>query len=226
MPPANQGRLRLPRGARLPEEVTFVLDVELGKRAAGCTICKTPIPEGSSRVSLLVRLAEPVVSKNGQRRVNERFYTHPGCLTRLVTDGLGGEVVRDGVSCFDCGFGPDLPSVKVAGETVEPSAETLQRYRWTDRCFTTSKFATAPLCPSCAAKPRWTRCAICEVHYPVHMVGVVSDGDDDLLIEACVHCCDRQGLTTRADREAAELEFRSLRDEILERGVFEAGDET
>lgn len=200
-----------------------VIDLNWGKGIAGCHICARPIPKGTTRLKLDVRLAVPVDGRD-----TETYYLHPGC----ITDRIKPEVIRMGRDCFDCGA---VPLAKDGREVFHPH-----------RCFTVSKFVTAPLCVTCIEKPRWDICDICTIVYPRFMVSVVVDDratDSRPAVAAassftafdvppniygaqrvCESCTVRYNIRTAKEAHDAAAEFEKLRKEILEHGFFEAGE--
>lgn len=217
--PASKPIISLPRGAD-PGLETVRIFLEVSRSEAGCVLCNRVIPKGVSRFSIVVRLAEPIVNKSGQRRLNERYNIHTGCLTNRLEGKAGQEVARSGRSCYDCGFEPEPPP-----ETRDDGGATIVfSAMYQEWAFTTSKFAPAPLCDACAAKPKWVRCGHCSIHYPPAMIGQV-EGDDGQTFEACVHCCQRKGWVTINEVVDAKAEWEQRRDDILKYGVFEAGDD-
>lgn len=218
-----RGRARDIYGTQEPPIVEMF--VEFSKQAAGCCVCDKPIPKGVTRLKLVVTLREPVVDATGGRRVHEAYFLHPGC----VTDRVRPEVIRFGLDCYDCGAQPkDDPN---SGQYI----------RWHYACFTVSKFAPAPLCDRCAGKPKWDSCDACTVFYPNWMVSevVTNTGPTSSLgryeafeardlshvKRACEFCAKKHHLITASEADKAQTEFERLRDEIAERGFFEAGDD-
>lgn len=221
--------LSLPRGKQrdemgLPTPPVVEMWVELAKGTAGCAVCDRPIPKGTSRVKLNVRLAEPRTLENGQRQLHQAYYLHPGCMTERVKP----EVVRHGLDCYDCG---KMPEENELGLDV----------RFTNRCFTVSKFSPAPICETCTGKPTWMQCEICSIHYPPWMVSQVVGADDSsemwdgewVTLEvreqlqavkaACEFCAKRFKLVTQTEADKAAEDFERLRREIAEHGFYEAG---
>lgn len=227
----------LPRGVP-DEEAQVRIFVELARAPAGCFICDRPIPKGVSRFSIVIRLPEPVVNqRTGQTRVNERYNAHSGCLGKAIT---GSEVLRTRDSCYDCGFEREPePEERSDGGATFTQADRL----WTNWCFTTSKFAPAPLCDRCVDKPKWAQCPVCTIWFPPYMIHTVAGDDEDMSPDwtqldnprrqvhmeaggrACGPCCARWGWVTIDEAASAKDEFDRLRQEILEKGVFEAGDD-
>lgn len=148
---SNHYLVSLPRGG----ERVFTLRCGIARGVAGCVICHRPIPKGLSRLEFRVRLAEPEPMPDGRMRRVETGYAHVGCVTEVIRP----EVVRKSTSCWDCGATAPVSD----GLVVE-------QVRFSARCYTTSRFAHGFLCPKCECKPWWTACAVCRVHYPVHLV--------------------------------------------------------
>lgn len=225
-PPGRpQPLISLPRGAKTPDGLVdgpvVTGNVALGKQAAGCVICSTPIPPGTSRLELRVSLRYPVTMPTGKRRLTEKYFVHPGC----ITDRVRPEVVRAGMDCYDCGAQPPV------------NPETGFHLRFTYRVFTVSKFAPAPLCQTCSQKPKWGQCDHCTVWFPHWMVSEVTtpvEVDRDLVRFAglttrfegqlCTFCAERYHVPTVQSDQQAKADFEKLRKEIAEHGVFEAGD--
>lgn len=223
-----RGRQRDLNGVPVPPVVDVF--VEFAKATAGCCVCDKPIPKGTTRLSLRVALREAITAPDGQRRITERYYLHPGC----VTDRVRPEVIRFGVDCYDCG-------------AVPPQAENGMTLRWTNYCFTVSRFSPAHLCLTCAAKPKWSQCDLCQIHFPPWMISTIARPDTpqpeppvvnvsafEALIaptvrpdanSTCEYCARRFKITTAAEAAQAEEDFMKLREQIRKDGFYEAGDE-
>jgi hypothetical protein len=206
----------LPRGRKRkvdgqPTLPVLELFVEYAKQTAGCCVCDRPIPKGTSRLLLKIGLPVPIINPDGSRRLTERYFAHPGC----ITDRVRPEVIRFGLDCYDCGL---PPSKEESGYSYHPN-----------RCYTVSKFSAAPLCLTCADKPRWFPCDVCSIWYPPWMVSelvtptAVTPAVD--VRNACQFCAQRFSLVTATDQASARAEFERLRGEILEHGFFGAGDD-
>lgn len=184
------------------EDPVVEIDLELGKRAAGCAICDIPIPPETTRVVMRIWLREPRDMGDGRRQLTQKYYLHPGC----ITDRVKPEVIRTRMDCYDCGAIPDPGDFGVM--------------YWDHRCFTVSSFAPAPLCGRCAEKPRWRPCANCFIYFPHWMVhkgvGVAE--------ELCDWCSRRLNIPTEEAVEEARTNFEKLRQEIAEHGILGAGD--
>lgn len=211
----------LPRGRAVgewggKEDPVVELDVEFGRRAAGCCICSVAIPPKTTRLLIRLWLRNPVEAKDGSRRLTETYYAHPGC----ITDRVRPEVIRTRMDCYDCG--------------AIPPQESGVLICWHERCFTVSKFASAPLCPTCSKKPRWKRCEACNVLFPHWMISDVAETRDvpvahleqyaDLSLKeqnsVCEFCAKRLGVSTVSASEEAKAEFDRIRAEIAEHGVL------
>lgn len=225
--------LVLPRGRvnrsteREPKAVEVYL--QIGKKPAGCAICNRPIPPGSSRLQILARFPTEWVNGRPEERAKaplttQTYYIHPGC----ITDRIKPEVVRFAADCYDCGALP--PGTE--------TARSWEEHPW--RCFTVSKFAPGRLCEGCAKKPRWRLCRTCSVQFPHWMISRVvgrplvegspfsqppSEGQVDDGTDVCTFCAQRFGLVTEEEAAEQQAQYDQLRKEILQQGVFDAGDE-
>lgn len=222
----------LPRGKQknpdgMDEPPVLELFVEFSRATAGCAACDRPIPKGTTRVALKVHLRWPVVNQDGTRRLTERYYLHPTCITERVRP----EISRSGIDCYDCGAEPPPPDVE--GWAA----------RHPNSCYTVSRFSPAPLCMRCTQKPRWDSCDVCQLFYPPWMISTVAGSEpkpeftdpSDMFIstadyvaragQVCGFCASKHKLITRTDQEQAAADFERLRAEIREHGFFEAGDD-
>lgn len=209
--PTKKPIVKLPRGAQ--DEHSVEIFVEIGSRAAGCVICTRPIPGGTSRLRVKVFLRAP--NKTGPPRQWESYYMHPAC----ITDRIRPEVLRGGYDCYECGAMP--PSQTDDGLVFTGM--------WDARCFTTSKFAPASLCPKCTEKPMWLGCNLCQTYYPVWMLSVAENftatlngaalgtypGPSDI----CNYCADRYSITRKRELEAEAEEWEKTREAILRDGL-------
>ncbi len=218
----------LPRGPRMSptgelNEPVVEMDLEFAKGVAGCCLCDIPIPKGTTRLWVKVRLLNPVPMADGRMRRHEKYYLHPGC----ITDRVKPEVIRTRVDCFDCGA---IPEQQSGGGYI---------YH-THRCFTVSRFAAAPLCAGCTKKPRWKQCHACQVFFPHWMIQEAVVGDvplkhqdqyahlADLVLRqnenVCEFCAKRLGVSTVETVEKDRESWEQLRAEIREHGILEAGE--
>lgn len=208
----------------IPQSPVCIMDIELAKGVAGCSICNVAIPKGTSRLKFTVRLPVPVVNENGSQRTHESYYLHPGCLT----DRIKPEVIRRGEDCYDCGAWP--PS-------IEEAPGWHPHGNW---CFTVSRFAPAPICSTCLQKPKWTVCDLCQIAYPPWMIRHVIDERTSEVPQpfaaeavpgihgakvACEHCTGRWGVRTSEEARDDAAEYERLRQEIAEHGFFGAGED-
>lgn len=196
--------------------------LELGRGVAGCCVCDMPIPKGASRLMFRVGLRVPVVLPNGSRRVTEKSYAHPGCLT----DRIKPEVIRFGLDCYDCGAMPE-----------ESDSTGASIHRFDARCFTVSRYSPGRLCQRCTEKTHWALCDICQIHYPPWMISSIVEipdasirttGGYDPGVSAnaeatCEFCAQRWAIITTRDNITAKEGFEKLRAEIAEHGFFGAG---
>jgi len=204
-----------------PQEPVVTIDIRWGKAPAGCLICDQPIPKETTRIEFWVLLREPVKMGDKERR-HERYFAHPGCLTEKVRP----EILRSRMSCYDCGREP-------------PQASGVGLIHWGSRCYTVSKFASAPICGDCTEKPRWKMCDACVVYFPHWMISETAESRDyvppahlsqyaDLAVREhqniCEFCAKRLRIPTVDQAEDAKQEFERLRREIAEQGIWNAGD--
>lgn len=226
--------LVLPRGGsfRSTEWAPKVVEVYLvlGKKPAGCLICNRVIPAAATRLLITVRFPTAWADPDGgddPGLTTLSYYLHPGC----ITDRIKPEVVRFGADCYDCGAMP-------------PTSDTNPRgfVEFLHRCFTVSKFAPGRLCETCANKPRWRYCRVCEVYFPHWMISRVAsrftkspspdygpfevvEAQVDTGTDVCEFCAARHHLVTEEQAEQTATEYEKLRREILEQGIFDAGDD-
>lgn len=214
------------------DRAAFELYVEFARQVSTCWACSSPIPRGSTRFSVVLKLdllAHPpkLTDSGGRPRRTMRYNFHTGCLARPV----GQEIRRDWNSCFDCGM---LPPGRVAtvsctddtGAVVGQLAEG--RMHWHGRCFTGSRSTVAVLCDTCQEKPHWEVCLFCTVFFPGWLISdvVSSASNPDINLEvvdrirACQFCCDKLGLTRREDADEHAREFQELREQIQRDGVW------
>lgn len=220
-----RGPLKNADGIEVPPTVRIF--VEFAKGVAGCCFCDAPIPKETTRFCLAVTLPVPITTRSGRQRTIEKYYAHSGCMGGL----LGNEVKRNKHTCWDCGAPPPEPDENYAGPHFHPYA-----------VFTSSKFAAARLCSTCAKKPKWRRCQGCHVHYPLWMVDEVVDDlevrwtdmladirDDDVILYpnndgkpvfVCEHCAARANVRTRKVADAEKADYEETRRRILEEGIF------
>lgn len=206
----------LPAMGRIaPDAGKLQIFVEVGKGSAGCYICSTPIPKGTTRVTFKIRVEKKINGEIvGSRPA--RFSVHPGCLLKP----MGSEIKRGGEDCWDCG--------------ADPRSSTAKPGEYWGEAFTTHRFVWARLCPFCQTKPRWQKCGNCGIHYPFHMVfrGELSSEskENNVWVEEatqeeglwCTHCAERWGVITLEQvRESAE-EWEAARRRIMEEGIFDA----
>lgn len=227
-PGRRQPLVTLPRTGKSGDHVqppVVSIDVSFGRRAAGCCICDIPIPPETTRVEIRVWLREPIVQKDGGKRLSEKYFAHPGCLT----DRVRPEVIRSRMDCYDCGAIPE-------------QREQHPYIYWHDRCFTVSKFAAAPICPACVKKPRWRQCQACSTYFPHWMVAEAAESKDaaDLDVahlgqyaslairpyeHVCEYCARRLNIPTVVQTAEAKADFDRLRAEIAAKGIFAAGED-
>jgi hypothetical protein len=222
----------LPLGG--PDRVVEVY-VQVAKAEAGCGICSRVTPKGATRVTLKIRMPDEIDDR-GQRvspkRLWQRYHFHPACFTKP----MGSEIKRGSWDCWDCGAQPPMVVHPGHGKLV-PDFENLLQQGWRS-AFTTTRFAAAPLCPKCVAKPKWRRCNNCEVHFPQWMIlrgeyehrrshvirSTFEAYVDEPVIDSgdwCSFCADRYNVTTvEKSKETAEA-FEELRRQIAERGIFD-----
>jgi hypothetical protein len=223
----------LPRGGsyRSTEWAPKVVEIYLvlGKKPAGCLICNRVIPAQATRLMISIRFpsgwADPEDLNTG-KITTLSYYLHPGC----ITDRIKPEVIRFGAKCYDCGAMPP------ASENPRGFEEFLHR------CFTVSKFAPGRLCATCAKKPRWRYCHVCEVYFPHWMISrvashlvkpiaadfgpfEVSEAEVETGTDVCEFCAARHHLVTEEQAAETATEYERLRREILEQGIFDAGDD-